>query len=137
MVEEQVIRTEEPEKHAAGRKGSPCRSADRKFDGDACGLVARLVASHCDVALGEIVGRPCRSRRVTRARHLAMYLAHVVCGLNLAAVGAGFNRDRTTASYACNKVEDARDDPAFDAALADLEISTGVLFELQCEEGRT
>jgi hypothetical protein len=63
-----------------------------------------------------------------------MYLAHVVGGLTLSAVGACFGRDRTTASYACHRVEDARDDPAFDVALSDLEIVAGVLLDLQGEE---
>lgn len=130
MIEEQIVRSEE----AAGKIAVRPRPLGRQFDESACELAARLVASHCDVTLGEIVGRPRRSRHATRARHIAMYLAHVVCGLSLAAVGAGFNRDRTTASYACHRVEDERDDPAFDAALANLEISAGVLLELQREE---
>jgi len=137
MSKEHIVRLDERAEYPAARKISPSPIAARELDEDVCALAARLVASHCDVAIGEIVGRPRKSRRATRARHLAMYLAHVACGLSLAAVGAGFKRDRTTASYACHKVEDARDDPAFDAALADLEICAGVLFELRCEEKRT
>ena len=96
-----------------------------------CRIAARLAASHYEVPLAEVAGRRRGSRRATRARHVAMYLAHVAYGLNLVAVGAGFGRDRTTAAYACGLIEDARDDPAFDAALAGLEISAGILLDLE------
>lgn len=56
-----------------------------------------------------------------RARQLAMYLAHVVKGISLTAIGAAFGRDRTTVSYACAVIEDLRDDPQFDAELDRLE----------------
>jgi chromosomal replication initiation ATPase DnaA len=42
------------------------------------------------------------------ARQVAMYLAHVVCGLSLTAVGTLFQRDRTTVAHACGVVEDRR-----------------------------
>jgi hypothetical protein len=137
MLEPQVIRRDEPGRRKGSRRR---RLQNRRANGVnpgeniCCRLAARLVASYYHLKLGEIVGRPRGSHDVTRARHLAMYLAHVVGGLSLSAVGAGFRRDRTTASYACHRVEDARDDPAFDAALSDLEISAGVLLELEREE---
>lgn len=56
-----------------------------------------------------------------RARQLAMYLAHTMLGKSLADVGEAFGRDRTTVSYACNLIEDLRDDPAFEAAVTRLE----------------
>jgi hypothetical protein len=55
------------------------------------------------------------------ARHTAMYLMHVVLGRPMSAVGTLFNRDRTTVSYACAKVEELRDDPRFDARLDQFE----------------
>lgn len=55
------------------------------------------------------------------ARQLAMYLAHVVLGESLADVGAAFQRNRTTVSYACGIIEDLRDDPQFDRAVQALE----------------
>lgn len=122
------------------RNSDPGRRADlpvpvplpaaRRDGGTYCRLTARLAAGHYGVSFGEAIGRKRGSRRGTRARHVAMYLAHVVYGLNLVEVGAGFHRDRTTAAYACARIEDLRDDPAFDAALASLEISAGVLLEL-------
>ncbi|MFD1252775.1 MULTISPECIES: helix-turn-helix domain-containing protein [Devosia] len=62
----------------------------------------------------------CRSR-ASKARHLAMYLAHVVFGESLARVGVAFGRDRTTVSHACAQIEDLRDDPSFDAEICRLE----------------
>lgn len=56
-----------------------------------------------------------------RARQLAMYLAHVVFGQSLTAVGAAFGRDRTTVSHACRLIEDMRDDRHFDDAVCRLE----------------
>jgi chromosomal replication initiation ATPase DnaA len=62
-------------------------------------------------------GRP----SVAFARQVGMYLAHVTCGLSLTEVGEVFARDRTTVAHACSRVEDQRDDPAFDRALELLE----------------
>jgi hypothetical protein len=99
-----------------------------------CAIAARLAASHYEVTLADIAARTRRSRRATRARHVAMYLAHVAFGLNLASVGVVFGRSRRSAARACGLVEDARDDPAFDAALAGLEISARILLDYERAE---
>ncbi len=54
---------------------------------------------------------------IARARQIAMYLAHVVCGHSLTEVGSMFRRDRTTVAHACALIEDGRDDPLFDRLL--------------------
>jgi hypothetical protein len=59
--------------------------------------------------------------RVALARQVAMYLAHVACGLTLTDTGKLFGRDRTTVAHACGVIEDRRDDPLFDRALDLLE----------------
>jgi chromosomal replication initiation ATPase DnaA len=51
------------------------------------------------------------------ARQVAMYLAHVACGMTLTEVGVVFGRDRTTVAHGCLKIEIRRDDPIFDRAL--------------------
>ena len=99
-----------------------------------CSLAVRLAASHYEVTIADIGASTRRSRRAMRARHVAMYLAHVAFGLNLAAIGVAFGRSRRAVAYACHMVEDARDDPAFDAALAGLEISAAILLDLEREE---
>jgi chromosomal replication initiation ATPase DnaA len=59
--------------------------------------------------------------KVALARQVAMYLAHVACGLSLTDAGRLFGRDRTTVAHACGVIEDKRDDPLFDRALDLLE----------------
>lgn len=60
-----------------------------------------------------------RGRRpVARARQMAMYLAHVGFGLTYTRIGICFGRDRSTVRHACTLIEDRRDDPALDLALA-------------------
>jgi len=65
--------------------------------------------------------------RVALARQVAMYLAHVGCGLSLTAAGQLFGRDRTTVAHACLIVEDRRDDPVFDRILELLEWAVPVM----------
>ena len=62
------------------------------------------------------------------ARQSAMYLAHVMLGLSYSEVGRLFRRDRTTARYACQLVEDRRDDPTIDRKLDTIEQVCGELF---------
>jgi chromosomal replication initiation ATPase DnaA len=50
-----------------------------------------------------------------------MYLTHVSFHWPLARVAFAFGRDRTTCGYACHKVEDLRENIAFDAQMAVLE----------------
>jgi len=59
--------------------------------------------------------------KIAHARQVAMYLAHVACGMSLTEVGRTFARDRTTVSHACGVIEDGRDDPTFDRVLELLE----------------
>jgi chromosomal replication initiation ATPase DnaA len=65
--------------------------------------------------------------QVALARQVAMYLAHVACGLTLTDTGRLFDRDRTTVAHACGVIEDRRDDPLFDRALDLLEWSVPAL----------
>ena len=69
----------------------------------------------------EIVATGRAALPAAEARHLAMYLAHTGLGWPLARVGAAFGRDRTTVGHACRRVEDRRDDPAFDRRVETLE----------------
>lgn len=91
----------------------------------------RKVLLHCrarlaiDIAISNVFGIESEGlwhgkrgvRDVAEARQVAMYLAHVSCGMTLTEVGAMFGRDRTTVAHACLKVECRRDDPSFDRAL--------------------
>lgn len=121
----------------ARRTGGPSTPGERRAIARAapgapfiCDLAARLAAAHYELPLAEVAATVRGSRRASRARHIAIYLAHVSLGLRLGVVAAEFRRDRSTAAYACRLIEDARDNPAFDVALANLEITAGVLLEL-------
>ncbi|HEY4263818.1 MAG TPA: helix-turn-helix domain-containing protein, partial [Micropepsaceae bacterium] len=59
--------------------------------------------------------------RVVFARQTAMYLMRVIYGLTLTEIAAYFGRDRSTVSYACQRIENLRDDPCFDHQLTQLE----------------
>jgi hypothetical protein len=96
----------------------------------ACDLAARLAAALLEVPLETVIAVSRGTRRTSRARHVAIYLAHVSLGLPLAVVAEAFGRDRTTAAYACRQIEDARDLPAFDAALSTLEFTARVMLGL-------
>jgi hypothetical protein len=122
----------------ARRPGRPHPRDLHRRDGDPflyCPLAVRLAAGCFEVAVADINAPTRGPNRIARARQVAMYLAHVGFGLPLTAVGAAFRRDRTTAAHACRQVEDRRDDPAFDAALADLELAARIIVELRREGG--
>lgn len=76
----------------------------------------------------ELLLKPNRGRaEVAMARQVAMYLAHVGCELSLTAVGRVFGRDRSTVAHACKRIEDARERPQFDRAIAMMERSVGMI----------
>lgn len=54
---------------------------------------------------------------VTRVRQIAMYVTHVALGVSMQEVARGFARERTTVRYACQLIEDMRDDVDFDRAI--------------------
>lgn len=58
---------------------------------------------------------------VCLARQISMYLMNVIYGVSLTRIGRVFNRDRSTASHACNVVEDYREDPFLDQKITRLE----------------
>jgi len=96
---------------------------------------ARLPREAIEVAVVQVFGvgredlhRLSRGRaEVALARQVAMYLAHVACGLTMSDTGRLFGRDRTTVAHACGVIEDRRDDPLFDRALDLLEWSVPAL----------
>ena len=92
-----------------------------------CHLVAVTTAAAFAIPFGELTATTRRTPYIAFARQSAMYLAHVACGLNYSEVGRAFGRDRTTAAYACQLIEDRRDDPAVDAVLGSLESACGTL----------
>lgn len=84
-------------------------------------IIEQVVAPAFDVARDELWAQTRGSSTTAFARQVAMYLAHVGCGLTLTEVGRVFARDRTTVAHACSLVEDRREEPHFDRALELLE----------------
>lgn len=94
---------------------------DPRRDRQAAAFVTSLVAMATGVSAREIAA-PTRARApAARARQMAMYLAHVGYAWPMSRVAAAFGRDRTTASHACHRIEDLRDDAAFDAQITAME----------------
>lgn len=89
----------------------------------ACNMIEQTVAQAFGIKTFELRAPTRRRAPVALARQVAMYLAHVTCGLTLTEVGRLFGRDRTTAAHACRLVEDRRDDPNFDKSLDCLELA--------------
>lgn len=91
-----------------------------------CSAMARLAEAAICAALrlppADLRQQRRGTSRAAFARQIAMYLAHVGFGLTLSQVGICFGRDRTTVRHACALVEDRRDQPDFELALAALEM---------------
>jgi chromosomal replication initiation ATPase DnaA len=85
----------------------------------------RRLTEHCALSIFRMTLQKFRSRdrgaHIAVTRQTAMYLAHVTFGLSFSEIGQLFGRDRTTVAHACHVVEDLRDDPAMDRALAVVE----------------
>lgn len=70
---------------------------------------------------------------VTRVRQIAMYVTHVALGISMAEVARGFARERTTVRYACQLIEDMRDDVDFDRAIVTTERVAVAAFQQRLE----
>jgi chromosomal replication initiation ATPase DnaA len=85
-------------------------------------VTTMMVAQVYRVPLGAVMASTRHAPRAAEARQVAMYLAHVVFRMNMAAIARGFGRDRTTVRHACRNVERLREDPERDRLVARLEI---------------
>lgn len=86
-----------------------------------CRVAVDIVSAFLGVPAADILSERRAQAPIARARHVAMYLAHVAFQLSLNAVAHGFGRDRTSVSYAVARIEDERDDRGFDALLNRME----------------
>lgn len=86
-----------------GRTAASLRSAQIRM------LVARLVENIYGATWVQVAGPRRGTAQTIRARHIAMYLAHVACGLNLTETGQMFERDRRTVAHAAGLIEDCRE----------------------------
>ncbi len=67
-------------------------------------LIMEETAAYFTLSTADLVSKS-RSRPLTQARHIAMYLIRECTGLSLIKIGEVFNRDHTTALHGIKKVE--------------------------------
>jgi chromosomal replication initiation ATPase DnaA len=96
-------------------------------------ITVALAAWDSEVEHAELAHVRRGEARVTDARHLAIYLAHVALGHDLTCLASAFGRDRATIRHALRRIEDRRDDPGFDRRVARLE---AILVLLRPSSGR-
>ncbi len=85
---------------------------------EACDCVIDLAAAFFNLPSRELRRSGRCTDEISRVRQIAMYVSHVMLGLNMTDIGKGFGRDRTTVMHACHLVEDLRDDDDFDQIIA-------------------
>ena len=112
------------EANAANGRGG--KSALKRRDDDFRQVLA-LVSRHFDVPTPFLLHRSRCRAPIARARQVAMYLLNTSLSRTMTEIGACFGRDRTTIAYACARIEDWRDDEAFDEEMAVLEAEIGAL----------
>ncbi len=103
---------------AAGRNAPSGKPTAGSLKADLA--VVELVAAEAGIDKARILGRA-RSRDVAEARQIAMYLLAVAEARSFAVIGKLFGRCRQTVAYACVKIEDLREGPAFDRRISALE----------------
>ncbi|WP_157940899.1 hypothetical protein [Agrobacterium bohemicum] len=87
----------------------------------ACQQVRQITCTvFADIVDREMVRRD-RRHAMSHIRQIALYVSHVALSLPLWEVAICFGRDRSTASITCQRVEDRRDDPGFDAFVTAVE----------------
>lgn len=94
---------------------------DPRRDRLTVGFVTHLVSLATNISAAEISAPKRASHATVRARQLCIYLTHITFHWPLNRVAYAFGRDRTTCGHACRRIEDMREDAAFDRRLADLE----------------
>jgi chromosomal replication initiator protein len=67
-------------------------------------LILEETAQHFALSMDDLLSKS-RSRPLTTARHVAMYLLRELTGLSLIKIGEQFNRDHTTALHGIKKIE--------------------------------
>lgn len=99
-----------------------------------CRMSVLIAGAFLGVPPSRIVSPKRDEQPVVLARQVAMYLAHVNLQLPMQVVGHAFGRDRTTVAYALGRIEDRRDEPAFDALLTRMEALVAPCLDLRRTE---
>ncbi|HEX8570486.1 MAG TPA: helix-turn-helix domain-containing protein [Caulobacteraceae bacterium] len=105
----------------SGETGWERRGRRTTQDRARAAFVTHLVALATGVPAQEILCDLRGRDKVAEARAMAMYLLHVGFALPQNRVAAAFQRDRTTISHACSKIEKLRERRDVDRTLSQLE----------------
>lgn len=100
---------------------SAYRVAVSEEDRGKADLVVQIVSLRFGMPVTAIRADGRLSRAALRARRVAMYLAYVSFEWPQERVAHAFAVNRQTASNACLRIEDARDNPELNALLSELE----------------
>ena len=96
-------------------------ASQHRIDKNNAYLATSLVGYALELKAEKILLPERGSREMVRARQVAMYLTHVGLGMSLSRVAAAFERDSSTVAHACHRIEEMRDESAFDLWLDALE----------------
>jgi len=83
--------------------------------------LCQVVAEEMSVCLTKMLRRSRGFGRATKARQIAIYLAHVLLSRPQHDIAEMFGRDRTTVAHATQAVEDRRDDPRVERLIERIE----------------
>ena len=95
--------------------------SQQRMDRNNAYLAVRLVGYALEITAEKILQAARGPRNLVHARQAAMYLTHVGLGMSLSRVAAAFERDRSTVAHTCHRIEEMRDESAFDIWLETLE----------------
>ena len=96
-------------------------SAENKKDPQRAQLIVAAVTLEFGTPYMDVRSKTRGASDICFARQISMYLMNVIYGVSLTRIGRAFNRDRSTASHACNVIEDYREDPLLDQKISRLE----------------
>jgi hypothetical protein len=101
-------------RHLNGPEPTGRRRRRRHLSAQRVQLILAIVVRNFGIDKDAFYGPSRGHAKVSLARQVAMYLAHVICSVDHTEIGRVFGRDRTTVRHACHSIEDRRDDPRFD-----------------------
>lgn len=86
-------------------------------------LAQMATAAVMGVRLPALRGKRRGTPRICLARHVAMYVCHLVLGMSQSAVARAFGRERKAVHRAVRRIAEARADPELDRTLLWVEAS--------------
>jgi hypothetical protein len=86
-----------------------------------CGVVRMISGEMVFLIGGRVPSGHNRRFAMSHIQQIAMYVCHVVLQMTMTEIAAAFGMDRTTVGHACARVEDRRDDNAYDMLIGSIE----------------